>query len=599
MGAIRRFGRNRPVRALRFGMLAPMHEIQRLLKRSSRRSLIAVAIGCALVVAIISAAVPRMAAFVTDFLERVPELQAQGKLRERLLLIGFGLPLLALLQAVFTYGSRILMAKWAQGVLAELRADLYRTLLEKPLSWLGRRHAAEMGSRVTNDVQRIETGLTLRMTDVFTFGPAVPLLVIYLWWTNWKLAAITTLMLPFSGLLIRRWSQRIKKASRKAQEQTASLSNVLAETLGGIRVVKGWGAHEHERKRFATYNDTLRRTNMRAYGTMALSAPVFDVLGAMALAALLVVGGIEISNGDLESADVVGFFTGMTLLYTAVKKTTGSYTELQNTSAAAARCFEILDDQEHEPTGRIEAAPLRLGIDLDNVSFAYGDAPVLSNVTLSIPKGQVIALVGESGSGKSTLTQLIPRFYDVTAGSITWDGLDLREISPASLRRHIALVTQDTIVFDDTVAANIAYADPSPDPERVRDAAKAAHADEFIQELESGYETRLGQGGNRLSGGQRQRIAIARALYRDAPVLILDEATSNLDSQSESLVQDALARLLQGRTALVVAHRLSTVQAADRIVVLAAGRIVQQGTHRELIATPGPYQQLHLLQSGA
>ena len=577
-----------------------VHELRRLIDQGrDRRAWLVGGVACSVLAAGFSALIVPITKRILEDLQRIPELHAKGVLRQHLLFFAFALPLLAFMQASVIYGSRILMASWAQRVLASLRTDLYRCFLDKPLAWIAARHASELSSRVTNDVQRVEIGLTLRLTDLCTNAPQVPIITIYLWVFSWRLALLVTVLLPIAGLLLRRWSRRIKRASRKAQEHTASLSNVLGETLHGVRVVKAYGGEAHERSRFARFNETLRRTNMRAYGTVALSAPTLDVLAALMITLVILVSAREIAAGRFDAAKVVAFFTGTTLLYQAVKKTASSVTELQNTTAAAQRCFEILDDPQHEPSGRVDAGPLREGIGFHGVSFAYGDAPVISNFDLSIRKGEVVALVGESGSGKTTLTNLVGRFYDVTAGSITWDGTDLREISPASLRRQIALVTQDTVIFDDTVAANIAYADPAPDMERVKAAARAAHADEFVRELEHGYETRLGQSGNRLSGGQRQRIAIARAVYRDAPVLVLDEATSNLDSQSESLVQDALAHLLVGRTALVVAHRLSTVQAADRIVVMSQGRVVQQGSHRELVAREGPYRQLHLLQSGA
>lgn len=577
-----------------------IHELRRLIHQGrDRRAWLVGGVACSVVAAGFSGLTLPVTKWILEDLQRIPELQARGVFHRHLVIFAIGLPLLALALASLTYGSKILLASWAQRVLASLRTDLYRCFLEKPLAWIAARHASELSSRVTNDVQRVEIGLTLRLTDLFTNAPQVPVITIFLWFYSWRLAVLVTVLLPIAGLLLRRWSRKIKRASRKAQEHTGSLASVLGETLQGVRIVKAYGGQAHERSRFARFNETLRRTNMRAYGTVALSAPTLDVLAALMITLVLVVSAFEIAADRIDAATVVTFFTGTTLLYQAVKKTASSVTELQNTTAAAQRCFEILDDPQHEPSGRVDAGPLRQGIAFHGVSFAYGDAPVISDLDLTIRKGEVVALVGESGSGKTTLTNLVARFYDVTAGSITWDGTDLREISPASLRRQLALVTQDTVIFDDTVAANIAYADPAPDMERVKAAARAAHADEFVRELEHGYDTRLGQSGNRLSGGQRQRIAIARAVYRDAPVLVLDEATSNLDSQSEALVQDALARLLVGRTSLVVAHRLSTVQAADRIVVMSQGRVVQQGTHRELVASEGPYRQLHLLQSGA
>ncbi len=580
-------------------MLCAMKELNRLVERGrsdGARFTAAAAFG--FLAAMLQACTGIVARVVMEGLDAAPEWAEEGILVEKFLLGGLGLVAIALIMATLAFLSRYLFAEAALGVLTRLRSDLYATILGKPLRWIAGRHAAEMVSRVTNDVQRIEVGLALRLSDLTMNAPLIPAVVAYLFVVSWPLATFASIVLPITAILVRRWSRRVKKASRISQEQVASLAGVLNETLLGARVVKAYGAEAHERSRFAVFNDALRRATMRAYSTIALTAPVLDVLGAAVLAALLVIAGTQIAARQMDTADFTAFFVGLVLLYKAIKKTASCMTELQNMSAAAARCFEVLDDQVHEPEGREEAAALAQGIEFRGVSFAYADTPVVSNLDLVIPKGQVVALVGESGSGKTTIANLVPRFFDVTSGSITWDGVDLREISPASLRRHVALVTQDTVIFDDTVLANIAYADPSPDMERVKAAAGAAHAMEFIQELEEGFMTRLGQGGNRLSGGQRQRIAIARAIYRDASLLILDEATSHLDSRSEALVKDALAHLLQGRTALVVAHRLSTVQAADLIVVLSEGRIVQSGRHAELVAVDGPYRRLHALQAG-
>jgi subfamily B ATP-binding cassette protein MsbA len=572
-------------------------ELRRLWERSTpQRGRIFLGLLCALIAAPCEPATQWLAERIVAFLSSARDLPAVDLHRE-LVFLAFAFPLLAIVKGAATFGARYFMSHSAQGVLTGLRSDLYRTLVERPVGYLTRRPAAEFASRVTTDVQRIELGLTLRVTDLVVYAPASILLTMGLWWTSWRLALIVTVLLPVAGLLVRRWGRKIRGASRMAQEGTASLATIVNETLTGIRIVKAFCAEPRERERFDGVNQSLRRTAMRAYRTLAASGPILDTLAALLVVVLIVITTGEIVSGRMTIASFSGFAVGMSLLYRSVKKVTSGYTELQNTTAAASRCFELLDDEETEPGGRATVEGLERGISFRGVDFAYGETPVLQDFDLELRKGEVVALVGGSGSGKTTAASLLARFWDVTAGSITWDGVDLREISPRSLRSRIALVTQDAFVFDDTVTRNIAYGDAAPDEERVRAAARAAHADDFIRELEHGYETRLAPLGSRLSGGQRQRIAIARALYKDAPVLVLDEATSSLDSHSEALVQEALATLVRGRTVLVIAHRLATVRDADRIVVVAHGRVVEAGTHRELLDLDGVYRQLHRLQS--
>ena len=575
-----------------------MRDIVRLLRRAPKHhGALVIGLLAGIATSLFTPLTAEIATRVMRELEGVKGLYAQGLLGRRFALFAAGIVGLAIIKGLLTFASRFFLSRAAQATLADLRQDLYANLVERPLGFLSRHHASEFVSRVTNDVQRIEAGLTLRLTELAVHIPETILCVAYLWYRDAMLAFCVTVLLPIAGLLVRRWSKKIKTASRKSQEHTASLANVLGETLGGIRIVKAFVGEKREAARFAAVNETLRRSNMRAYRTMALSGPVLDVLGAVVFAVLIGLAATEIAHGRLKSETFVAFVVGLIGLYRHMKKATTAYTELQNTTAAARRCFDILDDDQVEPGGRLQIAGLQRDIELRGVTFSYGGADVLSDVDLRLTKGEVVALVGESGAGKTTVTNLLLRFHDVSSGCVLWDGVDLREISPRSLRAQVALVTQDVVVFDDTVARNIAYGDSEPDMARVEAAAEAAHADLFVRELEDGYLTKLGQGGNRLSGGQRQRIAIARAIYKDAPLLILDEATSSLDSHSEALVQDALARLMRGRTVLVVAHRLATIRSADRIVVMASGRIVQEGSHAALLEQDGTYRQLHLLQS--
>jgi len=608
-----------------------MHELRRLYGRARPYRLrFLVGVGCALVAAPLVAAGLASFEFGLNTLRRATELSAQDELSARavavltflnthglsglaglldsavrnelelrLLTFALLLAILAVLKGGLYYSSRYLLAFQAQGVLADMRAELYSSLVERPVASLAGTPVGEFASRLTNDVQRLELGLSSRVADLVQQIPAVMALLLYLWIESWRLALLGTVLLPVAAVLIAGWARKLKRASREAQQHTGSLGAALHETLAGIRVVKAYLAEPLEVAHFRDFNERLRKTNLRAEKTKAVSSPILETMGASVVAVLFVVSGLDIAAGRLEVEDAVIFMMGLQQLYMGIKKITSANNEMQNVAAAAQRCFQLLDESEAEPDEGEEISGLHEGLAFEHVTFAHGESPVLHDVTLPISKGEVVALVGESGSGKTTLTNLLVRFGDADSGRVTWDGVDLKSIRPRSLRRQIALVTQDTIVFDETVIENVAYGDPEPDRERVEAAAKAAHAHEFIMELEQGYDTRLGERGGRLSGGQRQRIAIARALYKDAPLLILDEATSALDSASEALVQEALQRLLVDRTVVIVAHRLATVQRADRIVVLSEGRIVQQGTHDELVAQAGHYQELHRLQAGA
>jgi ABC-type multidrug transport system fused ATPase/permease subunit len=578
-----------------------MVEVRRLLARGkAHHGRFLAGAACALLAAPFGAIAPLLIEGLVDHVNRALELHERGILYERMALFAALIPVVMLAKGAVTYGATYLVASGAQSVLADLRAALFRTLVERPISFLAERASGDLVSHVTNDVQRIELGLSTRLADLLINVPLAVASTLYLWATSWHLALVVTVLLPGAALLVRRLSKRIKSASRKGLEHTGSMAAVLGEVLGGMRVVKAYQAEAHERARFGALNDSLRRANLRARRTMAMSSPILEALGGFLIAFLIGLATWQIVRGGMEPEEVVGFLGGMSILYQAMKKVTQAHNELQLTTAAAQRCFALLDAAlaAQEPTGRRDVTGLARAIELRHVSFSYAEAPVLRDVSFVARRGEVVALVGESGSGKSTLLDLLLRFREPTSGAILWDGVDLREVTPRSLRSQVALVTQDAVVFDDTVARNIAYGDPAPDMDRVIAAARAAHAHDFVTALEQGYETRLGERGCRLSGGQRQRITVARAVYKDAPVWILDEATSALDSQSEQLLQEGLAHLMVGRTVFVVAHRLATVKQADRIVVLADGRIVQEGTHEELLERHGTYRELHRLQLG-
>jgi subfamily B ATP-binding cassette protein MsbA len=392
--------------------------------------------------------------------------------------------------------------------------------------------------------------------------------------------------------------RRLKEASRSSMQRTGDASLIMKEGISGTRVVQAFGMEEFETDRFVASLDRVQRVEKRAARLLSISGPVLELLAVVGVAPLLVYSAQRVAAGKLSAGEFFTFLTVLFMIYASIRNLVKINNDLQQGLAAARRVFEMVDEP-HQVEEKPQAAalpPFRDRIELRGVSFAYGKAPVLKDIDLTVRPGQVVALVGASGAGKSTLVNLLPRFYDVTAGAVLLDGRDVRDVTLASLRQNFGLVTQEVILFDDTVRNNIAYGRVDIPLDRVIEAARAAHAHGFIETLPQGYDTPLGESGHRLSQGQRQRLSIARAILKDSPILILDEATSSLDSESESEVQAALDYLMRGRTVFVIAHRLSTVRRADVILVLDAGRIVERGAHAELLAARGLYARLHNLQ---
>jgi subfamily B ATP-binding cassette protein MsbA len=546
-----------------------------------------------------TAAVPILIRFVGDLgtnLGGAHVLDAHGasKLREYSLVLAG----LFLLRAVANFSEDYLSSYIAQKITLDLRADLNESLQRQSLSFFNRTPTGVMVSRVINDVNVVTQGITGGAFSIFGDGTQLISLLATAFYLDWQLAIVAFIGFPIIVVPIISLSKKVRRETKNAQKQMSGLQSLLHETFQGNRVVKAFGMEDYERMRFNRELKRLFRIGMRVVRIKAFTGPVIEAMGAFAVVAVVwwAIGSLQ--SGARTLGQFAGFFATMILVYRPFKSLGKINNVIQQGLAAAERVFEMMDhpsDVPDNPAG-LELARGTHIIAFENVSFRYGEEWVLRDINLEIGKGQVVALVGMSGGGKSTLADLIPRFYDVQKGRVAVDGIDLRDLKIASLRAEIGLVTQHTFLFDDTIRANIAYGSGERKLDRVIAAAKLANAHDFISRLPAGYETMVGELGVRMSGGERQRIAIARALLKDAPILILDEATSSLDSESERSVQEALEHLMANRTTLVIAHRLSTIRRADRIVVIVHGQIVEEGTHDELFARGREYRKLYDLQ---
>ena len=512
------------------------------------------------------------------------------------------------LKGIGAYFSVYLMADIGLSVVRDLRNELFGHVMGQSASFFARRNVGAVTSRLMNDIGQIQFIITESLGDALRASITVVVLAGLLFYFNARLALVCIICAPLVVYPLVRLGQRVRRNSRRVQAETAHLQHISVEAFSGHRIVTAFAAARFESLRFRRAADRLYRLTMKVTSTLAMLPPLMEWLGALAVVGALLYGVTEVASGDVQAGDFISFVGALLMMYGPVKKLSRVNAQVHQGMAAAERVFEVLDTRS-EIRDRPSAPPLarpRSGIVFDRVSFTYPDGrgkTVLRDVSFRATAGQVVAIVGLSGAGKTTLVNLLPRLYDVTAGAVRIDGVDVRDVSLASLRANIGIVTQDTVLFDDTIARNIAYATEPADAARtevaarIESAARAAHAHEFIEALPDGYATPIGDRGQRLSGGQRQRLAIARALFRNAPILILDEATSSLDTESERLVQGALARLLLNRTSFVIAHRLSTVRRADKIVVLDEGRVRETGRHDELLATPDSlYARLYSLQ---
>ncbi len=481
----------------------------------------------------------------------------------------------------------------------DLRNRIYAKLICQPIGFFARHSTGRLMSATISDVERVRSALSEWLADFFRQSFTLVVLVVVLFLLDWKLALGSLVFLPLVVVPISRLGRRIRHSVHSSQSRLAELSKILQETISGNRVVKAFSMEQFEIRKFRETARRLLRENMRWVRAYAATAPVMQLLGAIVVALVVLYARDQIRYGLMTKGVLIAFTYALFRVYEPVKRLGMIYHQFQQGLGASTQVFRLLELPEEviEQPGAPPLPPFSRLIEFDDVSFAYaGGPPILQHVNLTVRAGEVIAIVGLSGAGKTTLVNLLPRFHDPTSGVVRIDGHDLRGVTLRSLRDQIAIVTQETILFHDTVWNNICYGRPDLPEARVVAAAKAALAHDFIQQLPQGYQTLLGERGQSLSGGQRQRLAIARALLKDSPILILDEATSELDADSERLVQQALATLMAGRTVFVIAHRLSTVRRADRILVLDGGSIRESGTHAELLARGGTYARLYELQ---
>ncbi len=502
------------------------------------------------------------------------------------------------LKGLCDFGQYYLMSLIGQSIIRDLRNKMFDHLQEMSLGFFVRHSTGELLSRMNNDVSMIQGALTSAVTGLIRDLVTVIALVFVVFFRDFSLALIAMLVFPLAIYPLLSFGKRLKRYSRRMLVSLEEITERLDETIGGIRIVKAFAMEDYERSRFRRVNDNLFNSFMRRFKVRALSNPVMETLGGLGVCAIVFYGGYQVIHGNSTQGTFFSFMAALLMLYEPIKRINEVNITIQEGSSAGERIFALLDTRPDvvDLPGASELKHVKETIVYDNVTFAYETTEILKGISITVRVGEVVALVGESGVGKSTVLDLLPRFYDVTSGQILIDGVDIRDFTQKSLRQQVGIVTQQTILFDDTIRNNIAYGQPDLSLDKVIDAAKAAHAHDFIMSLDNGYESLIGENGIKLSGGERQRIAIARALVKDPPILILDEATSNLDSDSELAVQDALEHLMKGRTTLVVAHRLSTIRNADRIYVLADGKVAEHGTHRDLMDKNGEFARLWDLQ---
>ena len=507
----------------------------------------------------------------------------------------------ALLSNLFTYLSNVIMGYMRAEVIQKIRDKVFDNTSSLHLGFFAGERKGDIMSRMTNDVQEIEVTLISSIKVFFREPATIIVYLIFLFITSVKLTLFTLIFFPVMGTIISELVKRLKKKAILSQESLARIVNLMDEVFGGMRVIKAFNAKDYVNDLFNKETNQYKKISMSMSRKNELASPTSQFLGIIVVATLLVVGGNLVLNkeSDLEAEELLTYIIVFSQILNPAKSISQSISNIQRGLASAERIFKLIDEKPkiENVKNPVIIHDFKEEIRFENVGFIYEKEPVLQNINLSVRKGETVALVGSSGAGKSTLADLVPRFYDATHGSISIDGTPIQQIDITSLRNQMGIVTQESILFNDTVAKNIAFAMPNAKEEDIIQAAKIANAHEFIMELEHGYNTNIGERGGKLSGGQRQRISIARAIMKNPPILILDEATSALDTESEKLVQEALSNLMKNRTSIVIAHRLSTIQHANMIVVMDKGRIVEQGTHEELLKLKGIYHKLIHMQS--
>ena len=517
-----------------------------------------------------------------------------------LLVLPLALFAVAVLKSVFSYGQNYLMNYVGNQVVTDIRQELFGRMIRLPVKYHDSNTSGRLVSRVINDVTLMANAVAGVLKDVFQQGLTFVVMLGVIFYQNWKLGGMSVIVIPLTVVTMMRMGKRLRSLGKSGQEQMGDMASTLQETLAGIRMVKAYGREAAEAERFKESNKAFFGTTMKAIQVSSLGSSHIEVIGVVGVAVIIWYGGSLVIHGEMTPGAFFSFLAAMFMVFTPLRRLSGSNNTIQQALAAAERVFGVIDLETEEGTdrGRLVMPPIARSVVYQDVTFLYeGQAiPALTDIDLVIQAGEMVAIVGSSGSGKTTLANLLPRFYDPTAGRVLIDGVDIQSFTLASLRAQIGIVSQDVVLFDDTVLNNIAFGKPHATEAEIVQAAKLAYAHDFVERLPQGYRTMVGEKGVKLSGGERQRLAIARAILRDPPLLILDEATSALDTESERVVQLALSNLMEHRTTLVIAHRLSTIQRADRIVVLDRGAIVEIGTHDELLIQGGHYKRLHALQ---